>query len=77
MPDENQIKYILEESFPEAEISVSLDGGHLNVSIVSLDFIGLRQVTRQQRVYAPLAQLIAEGKIHAVNIKALTPDTND
>ena len=30
-------------------------------------------VARQQKVYAPLSGLIADGTLHAVNIKAHTP----
>jgi acid stress-induced BolA-like protein IbaG/YrbA len=36
----------------------------------------MRPVARQQRVYAPLANLIADGTLHAVNISALTPDAD-
>jgi acid stress-induced BolA-like protein IbaG/YrbA len=44
--------------------------------VISADFVGMRPVARQQRVYAPLANLIADGTLHAVNISALTPDAD-
>jgi acid stress-induced BolA-like protein IbaG/YrbA len=52
---------------------VELDGGHVNITVISADFEGLRPVACQQRVYAPLASLIADGTLHAVNITARTP----
>ena len=54
-------------------ISVSLDGSHVDITVVAAEFEGLRPVARQQRVYAPLATLIADGTLHAVNITAQTP----
>ena len=34
---------------------------------------GLRPVRRQQLVYAAVNDLIRDGSLHAINIKALTP----
>ena len=34
----------------------------------------VRPVRRQQLVYAAVNELIRDGSVHAVNIKALTPD---
>ena len=70
---EQDLINLLQASFPCAEISVSLDGSHVNITVVDAEFEGLRPVARQQRVYAPLATLIADGTLHAVNITAQTP----
>lgn len=70
---EQDLINLLEASFPDAEISVSLDGSHVDITVVAAEFEGLRPVARQQRVYAPLATLIADGTLHAVNITAQTP----
>ena len=50
-----------------------MNGGHVDIAIESAEFEGLRPVARQQKVYAPLSGLIADGTLHAVNIKANTP----
>ena len=71
--DTKSIQALLEGAFPGASVSVELSGGHCNVQVISTEFDGLRSVTRQQRVYAPLADSIASGAIHAVNISAKTP----
>ena len=70
---EQDLINLLQASFPDAEISVSLDGSHVDITVVATEFEGLRPVARQQRVYAPLATLIADGTLHAVNITAQTP----
>ena len=70
---EQDLINLLQASFPDAEISVSLDGSHVDITVVAAEFDGLRPVARQQRVYAPLATLIADGTLHAVNITAQTP----
>ena len=60
----------LDAKIVEADVS----GNHCSVLVVSETFEGLNQVKRQQSVYACLNDKIASGEIHAVNIKALTPD---
>ena len=70
---EQDLINLLQASFPDAEISVSLDGSHVDITVVAAEFEGLRPVARQQRVYAPLATLIADGTLHAVNITGQTP----
>jgi acid stress-induced BolA-like protein IbaG/YrbA len=45
----------------------------VDITVISAEFEGLRPVARQQRVYAPLSGLIADGTLHAVNISAQTP----
>lgn len=69
----NQVQALIEEAFPDARVSVIIEMGHYTVTVVSESFTGMRPVARQQKVYAPLADVIADGVIHAVNIRALTP----
>ena len=70
---EEELAALLRNAFPEAQIAVSMNGGHVDIAIESAEFEGLRPVARQQRVYAPLSGLIADGTLHAVNISAQTP----
>ena len=70
---EQDLINLLRASFPDAQISVSLDGSRVEITVVAAEFESLRPVARQQRVYAPLAALIADGTLHAVNITARTP----
>ena len=70
----DEIKRLLAECFTDAHVEVTLDGSHINVIVVSSAFIGLSPVKKQQSVYAVLAESIASGAIHAVNMKTYTPD---
>jgi acid stress-induced BolA-like protein IbaG/YrbA len=69
----NEVQALIAEAFPEGEVTVDSDMGHYTVTVVSAVFEGMRPVARQQKVYAPLSDVIAAGTIHAVNIRALTP----
>lgn len=69
----SEVQALVAAEFPNAEVAVSIDGGHYTVTVVSEQFAGMRPVARQQKVYAPLSPVIAAGTIHAVNIRALTP----
>ncbi len=74
---EQELTELLSQAFPESQVAVSLNGGHVDVHVISSVFEGLRPVARQQKVYAPLASLIADGTLHAVNIKTGTPASTD
>ena len=69
----NEVKTLIEQAFPDGEVSVELHNGHYTITVISEMFSGLRLVARQQRIYAPLSDVIAAGDIHAVNIFARTP----
>lgn len=49
------------------------DGAHFAVHIVSSRFNGLRMLARHRLVYDAAAPLMA-GRIHALQINALTPE---
>jgi acid stress-induced BolA-like protein IbaG/YrbA len=69
-----EIKQLLSESIDATHIDVNVEGSHVNVVIVSPAFEGLNPVKKQQMVYAVLSQQIADGTIHAVNMKTYTPE---
>ena len=68
-----ELAQLVREHFSSGEVQVREEGGHYTVSVVDARFAGLSPVKCQQLVYAPLADLIADGRIHAVNIKTSTP----
>ena len=69
-----QLTELLQAAFPNAEIAVSGQGGKFELRIVDAQFEGIRPVARQQAVYAPLNEHIASGVVHAVTIRAMTPE---
>ena len=70
-PDE--VKELLLAGLAGCDVTVESDGSHFNILVVGDVFEGLRPVQRQQKVYSVLQSQIAEGTIHAVNMKTLTP----
>ena len=70
---ENQeIENLLKESLGLTEVHVKNDGSHFQIIAVSEQFSEMSRVKKQQYVYAPLAEIIAQGTIHAVSIKTFT-----
>ncbi len=55
----NEVQALVAAAFPDGDVEVDLNGGHYTVTVVSADFEGVRPVARQQKVYAPLAGVIA------------------
>ncbi|MCF4008481.1 BolA family protein [Rheinheimera sp. UJ63] len=68
-----QIEQLLKEQLQLAEVYVKADGSHYAVTAVGDCFDGLSRVKQQQLVYSPLMAAIADGSMHAVSIKAFTP----
>jgi acid stress-induced BolA-like protein IbaG/YrbA len=55
-------------------VSVSVDGNRATINVVASVFAGMSRVKKQQEVYACIADLIADGALHAVTIKADAPE---
>ena len=71
--ESHEIKAVLEQALALDEVHVSGDGSHFQVIAIGEMFAELSRVKKQQTVYAPLMQYIADNRIHAVSIKAYTP----
>ena len=69
----NEVQELLIAGLDDCEVRVSGDGSHFDLLIVGEIFEGLRPVKQQQLVYAVLNPYIADGRIHAVNMRLFTP----
>ena len=69
----NEIQSVLMNALSLQEVHVSGDGSHFQVIAVGEMFDGMSRVKKQQSVYGPLMEYIADNRIHAVSIKAFTP----
>lgn len=67
-----QVKQLLQQHLPDCDIEVSGDGRHFEAVIVGDVFAGLTPVKRQQLVYAGINAQIADGSLHAINMKTYT-----
>ncbi|MHA1567911.1 MAG: BolA family protein [Alphaproteobacteria bacterium] len=68
------IKQRILAALPECEVEVSGDGSHFEARVVGEVFAGLSPVKKQQLVYKSVNDLITGGALHALTIKAFTPD---
>lgn len=71
--ENHEIQTVLMNALPLQEVYVSGDGSHFQVIAVGDMFAEMSRVKKQQAVYAPLMEFIADNRIHAVSIKTYTP----
>ena len=66
---------IEDESAKHAGHAGAREGGetHYRIRIVSESFTGLNRVQRQRKVYAAVAEELAE-RVHALSLVTITPD---
>jgi len=71
--DAATVKTLLQAHLPDCEFRVQGEGSNYDITVIGSLFEGLRPVKKQQLVYAALGDHIADGTIHAVNIRTYTP----
>ena len=68
------IAALVQDHVEDAEVEVHAEGNHFQVAVTSAAFTGLSRVRRQQLVYQAIGELIRDGSVHAVTIRAVTPE---
>jgi len=68
----DELKKIIEDGIPSAQVSVQGDGDHFEATIVSELFAGKSTVQQHQMVYAALGDLM-QGAVHALSFRTFTP----
>lgn len=68
------VQQMIEQGMPGSRVEVQGDGSKFEAQVVSEAFAGLSTLKRHQQVYAVVGEHIASGAIHALTIKAYTPD---
>ncbi|HEX7112881.1 MAG TPA: BolA/IbaG family iron-sulfur metabolism protein [Mizugakiibacter sp.] len=72
--DASGIKALIEQGLPGARAEVrGADGVHFEAEVVCAAFAGKLPLARHRMVYATLGDRMG-GEIHALSLKALTPD---
>jgi len=69
----DEVKARVEEAIVPSEVTARGDASRMEVVVVSPVFEGVSRVKKQQLVYAAIAELIRNGALHAVTIRAYTP----
>lgn len=68
------VAQLIRNAIPDADIHVEGEGCNFTVIVVSPSFAGLSLLKKQQAVLAPLSARIQTGELHAVTVKAYTPE---
>ncbi len=64
----------IQANLAESLVEVELDGNRALITVTSTAFEGKSRVQKQQLVYGCIDEFIKDGSLHAVTIRALTPD---
>lgn len=72
--DAATVTALLQDKLEGCEIHVEGEGNRYDITVVGEIFADMRPVKKQQLVYAGLSEQIADGSIHAVNIRTFTPE---
>lgn len=61
-------------AIPDAEIRVEGEGCNFTITVVSEIFRNKKPIERQMIVMEPFKPLLATGEVHALGVKAFTPN---
>lgn len=70
---QEEISEKVRAAIEDAEVTVMVDGNRALIEVISPQFAGMNRVQKQQAVYACIQDYIADGRLHAVTIKAEVP----
>ncbi len=74
--DTKKLHALLLSHFPDASLVVKGEAGKFEVHISSVQFSGKNIIERHRAVYAVVNEYIRNGTVHALTIKAHTPEEN-
>ena len=70
----DEIEKLIEAGLPNSKAMVSGGEGKYEAIVISDSFDNLSMVKEHQMVYATVKTQIASGELHALSIKAFTPE---
>jgi acid stress-induced BolA-like protein IbaG/YrbA len=65
---------LIKAGMPGADVEVTGDGRHFEAVVISPEFEGKSLIQRHRMVMSTVQQQIASDELHALSIKAYTPD---
>ena len=68
------IEQLIKTGLPDCDVVVEGDGAHFEAIVVSAEFAGKTRIQKQQLVYATVNKELLDGSLHALSIKAFTPE---
>ena len=73
MLDAQTIQGMIEQGIPDAQVTVTGEGGKFEAEVISAQFADLSMVKQHQMVYATVNEHIASGVLHALALKTSAP----
>ena len=70
----DEIKIKLEKGIEDAKVTLDGDGCSCSATIISPIFKNMSLIQRQRKVLSLVSNEIKNGELHALSIKAYTPD---
>ncbi len=70
----SEVKECIEQGIPGADVTVNADGNKYTAIVISKAFEGMTMIAEQKMVYAAVNEHLQSGAIHALTIKAYTPE---
>jgi acid stress-induced BolA-like protein IbaG/YrbA len=71
---QDEISQKIHATIEATSVRVTLDGNRAVIEVVSSQFADMSRVQKQQAVYACIQEYLADGRLHAVTIKAEVPE---
>jgi len=68
------VQALIESGLPGAQVQVTGDGRHFEAVVVSEAFAGKSLLQKHRMVMATVNDRIASDELHALSIKAFTPE---
>jgi acid stress-induced BolA-like protein IbaG/YrbA len=69
-----KVKTLIEQGLTDATVEVTGDGRHFEALVVSASFAGKTLIQRHRMVLGTVNSEIASDELHALSIKAKTPE---
>jgi acid stress-induced BolA-like protein IbaG/YrbA len=69
-----KIEQLIEAHLPDTKAYVEGDGTHFTALVISPHFANLSRIRKQQMVYAAVQDHLLNRSLHALSVKAMTPD---
>ncbi len=72
--ENERVEELIRAGMPGAEVTVTGDGRHFEATVVSAEFADKSLLQRHRMVMDTVKEQIASDELHALSIKALTPE---
>jgi len=70
----DEVKNLILQDLPDAEIFVQGEDCNFSVDVISALFVSVTKLNRQKKVLGAVKEQIQNGDIHALSVKAFTPE---